>query len=88
MYDSEFSNRTRVFCLCRKNFFDKMSKYLNLEKICGKLSEKDLLDNNLIVNTILNQPNITENKNSKISEILNNFSSHDWSWYIETLFDC
>ena len=88
MYDSEFSNRSRVFCRCIKNFFDKMSKYLNLEKICGNLSEKDLLDNNLIVNTILNQPNITENKNSKISEILNNFSSHDWSWYIETLLDC
>ena len=88
MYDSEFSNRSRVFCRCIKNFFDKMSKYLNLEKICGNLSEKDLLDNNLIVSTILNQPNITENKNSKISEILNNFSSHDWSWYIETLLDC
>ena len=88
MYDSEFSNRSRVFCRCIKNFFDKMSKYLNLEKICSNLSENDLLDNNVIVSTILNQPKITENKNSKISEILNNFSSHDWSWYIETLLDC
>ena len=88
IYDPEFSNRSRVFCRCIKNFFDKMSKYLNLEKICNSLTEKDLLDNNMIVNTILNQPNITENKNSKISEILNNFSSHDWSWYIETLLDC
>ena len=88
IYDPEFSNRSRVFCRCIKNFFDKMSKYLNLEKICSNLTDKELLDNNLIVNTILNQPNITENKNSKISEILNNFSSHDWSWYIETLLDC
>ena len=66
MYDSEFSNRSRVFCRCIKNFFDKMSKYLNLEKICSNLSENDLLDNNVIVSTILNQPKITENKNSKI----------------------
>jgi hypothetical protein len=88
IYDPEFSNRSRVFCRCIKNFFDKMSKYLNIEKICNNLTEKDLLDNNMVVNTILNQPNITENKNSKISEILNNFSSHDWSWYIETLLDC
>ena len=88
IYDPEFSNRSRVFCRCIKNFFDKMSKYLNLEKICNNLTEKDLLDNNLIVNTILNQPNLQENKNSKISEILTNFSSHDWSWYIETLLDC
>ena len=88
IYDPEFSNRSRVFCRCIKNFFDKMSKYLNLEKICNNLTEKDLLDNDLIVNTILNQPNLQENKNSKISEILSNFSSHDWSWYIETLLDC
>ena len=88
IYDPEFSNRSRVFCRCIKNFFDKMSKYLNLEKICNTLTENDLLDNNLIVNTIINQPNLSENKNSKISEILTNFSSHDWSWYIETLLDC
>ena len=88
IYDPEFSNRSRVFCRCIKNFFNKMSKYLNLEKICNNLTEKDLLDNNMIVNTILNQPNLSENKNSKISEILTNFSSHDWSWYIETLLDC
>ena len=65
-----------------------MSKYLNLEKICNDLPEKDLIDNNKVVNIILNQSKITENKNSKISEILNNFSSHDWSWYIDTLLDC
>ena len=88
IYDPEFSNRSRVFCRCIKNFFDKMSKYLNLEKICNDLPEKDLIDNNKVVNIILNQSKITENKNSKISEILNNFSSHDWSWYIDTLLDC
>ena len=88
IYDPEFSKRSRVFCRCIKNFFDKMSKYLNLEQICNNLTDKDLLDNNFIVDTILNQPNLSQNKNSKISEILNNFSSHDWSWYIETLLDC
>ena len=90
IYDPEFSNRSRLFCRCIKNFFDKMSKLLNLEKIVSNLSEKDLIDNNLIINTILNQTNVISenNKNSKVSEILNNFSSHDWSWYIETLLDC
>ena len=91
IYDPEFSNRSRLFCRCIKNFFDKMSKYLNLEKICGNLSEKDLIDNNLVINTILNQSNNMNENNkdsSKVSEILNNFSSHDWSWYIETLLDC
>ena len=91
IYDPEFSNRSRLFCRCIKNFFDKMSKILNLEKICKNLSEKDLIDNNLLINTILNQPNIVSENNKysgKISEILNNFSSHDWSWYIETLLDC
>ena len=91
IYDPEFSNRSRLFCRCIKNFFDKMTKILNLEKICGNLSEKDLIDNNLVINTILNQSNtITENTkdSQKVSEILNNFSSHDWSWYIETLLDC
>ena len=90
IYDPEFSNRSRLFCRCIRNFFDKMSKLLNLEKIVSNLSEKDLIDNNLIINTILNQTNLISesNKNSKVSEILNNFSSHDWSWYIETLLDC
>ncbi len=91
IYDPEFSNRSRLFCRCIKNFFDKMSKLLNLEKICNNLSEKDLIDNNLVINTILNQPNIISENNKdsqKVSEILNNFSSHDWSWYIETLLDC
>ena len=90
IYDTEFSNRSRLFCRCIRNFFDKMSKLLNLEKIVSNLSEKDLIDNNLIINTILNQTNLISesNKNSKVSEILNNFSSHDWSWYIETLLDC
>ena len=91
IYDPEFSNRSRLFCRCIKNFFDKMSKLLNLEKVCNNLSEKDLIDNNLVINTILNQSNnMNENSkdSSKVSEILNNFSSHDWSWYIETLLDC
>ena len=91
IYDPEFSNRSRLFCRCIKNFFDKMSKLLNLEKVCNNLSEKDLIDNNLVINTILNQSNnLNENNkdSSKVSEILNNFSSHDWSWYIETLLDC
>ena len=91
IYDPEFSNRSRLFCRCIKNFFDKMSKILNLEKICNNLTEKELIDNNLVINTILNHSNnLIENKkdSSKISEILNNFSSHDWSWYIETLLDC
>jgi hypothetical protein len=68
-----------------------MSKLLNLEKVCNNLSEKDLIDNNLVINTILNQSNNMNENNkdsSKVSEILNNFSSHDWSWYIETLLDC
>ena len=26
IYDPEFSKRSRVFCRCIKNFFDKMSK--------------------------------------------------------------
>ena len=91
IYDPEFSNRSRLFCRCIKNFFDKMSKLLNLEKVCNNLSEKDLIDNNLVINTILNQSNNMNENNkdsSKVSEILNNFSSHDWSWYIETLLDC
>jgi hypothetical protein len=91
IYDPEFSNRSRLFCRCIKNFFDKMSKLLNLEKICNNLTEKDLIDNNLVINTILNQSNNIKDKDknsSKVSEILNNFSSHDWSWYIETLLDC
>lgn len=91
IYDPEFSNRSRLFCRCIKNFFDKMSKLLNLEKVCNNLSEKDLIDNNLVINTIINQSNNMNENNkdsSKVSEILNNFSSHDWSWYIETLLDC
>ena len=91
IYDPEFSNRSRLFCRCIKNFFDKMSKLLNLENICNNLTEKDLIDNNLVINTILNQSNNIKDKDknsSKVSEILNNFSSHDWSWYIETLLDC
>ena len=91
IYDPEFSNRSRLFCRCIKNFFDKMSKLLNLEKICNNLTEKDLIDNNLVINTILNQSNNikgNDKNSSKVSEILNNFSSHDWSWYIETLLDC
>ncbi len=91
IYDPEFSNRSRLFCRCIKNFFDKMSKLLHLEKICNNLTEKDLIDNNLVINTILNQSsNLPENNKDslKVSEILNNFSSHDWSWYIETLLDC
>ena len=91
IYDPEFSNRSRLFCRCIKNYFDKMSKLLNLEKVCNNLSEKDLIDNNLVINTILNQSNNMNENNkdsSKVSEILNNFSSHDWSWYIETLLDC
>ena len=80
IYDPEFSNRSRLFCRCIKNFFDKMSKLLNLEKICSELNEKDLIDNNLVINTILNQSNnLPENNkhSSKVSEILDNFSSHD-----------
>ena len=91
IYDPEFSNRSRLFCRCIKNFFDKMSKLLNLDTICKNLTEKELIDNNLVINTILNQNNIkseNDQNTTKVSEILNNFSSHDWSWYIETLLDC
>ena len=97
IYDPEFSNRSRLFCRCIKNFFDKMSKALNLEQICSNLSEKDLIDNNLVINTILSQSLINNNNQNvindnsstnKVTEMLNNFSSHDWSWYIETLLDC
>ena len=57
---------------------------LNLEKICNNLTQKDLLDNNLIIGTILNQikkawrdvfPKATVNTMMSLTESFENFAS-------------